>query len=175
MIILHRNKNVWQALHRYGISALWSNAETHNNLLDNKSTYTLSFYLWIQPSFGSSSFFSSLCSAFLFLRNKYKLRAPGWLSQLSIWLLISVQVMISQFMRSSPESGSTLTELSLLEILSLSLSLSLSLCPSPASLSQNKETLKKRKKRKISQYKFKTKKPSYLVNGCIIWTSYFTP
>ena len=30
----------------------------------------------------------------------------GWLSGLSIWLLISAQVMISQFVRSSPASAS---------------------------------------------------------------------
>ena len=35
--------------------------------------------------------------------------APEWLSQLSIWLLILAQVMISWFMSSSPASGSVLT------------------------------------------------------------------
>ena len=34
---------------------------------------------------------------------------PGWLSQLSVWLLTLVQVMISQFMNSSPTLGSALT------------------------------------------------------------------
>ena len=53
---------------------------------------------------------------------------PGWLSQLSIGLLVSAQVMISQFMSSSPTSGSTLIVQSLLGILTLSFSL----CPSPA-------------------------------------------
>ena len=48
---------------------------------------------------------------------------PGWLSQLSILLLISAQVMISRFVSSSPESGSVLTVWSLLGI-SLSLPLS---------------------------------------------------
>ena len=51
--------------------------------------------------------------------------------------LISAQVMISWFVRSSPESGSALTMQSLFGILSLSLSL----CPSPGlsvSLFQNK-------------------------------------
>ena len=38
-----------------------------------------------------------------------RLGAPGWLHLLSIWLLISAQVVISQFMRSSPASGSALT------------------------------------------------------------------
>ena len=44
---------------------------------------------------------------------------PGWLSQLSIWLLISAQAMISWFMSSNPASGSVLTVRSLLGILSL--------------------------------------------------------
>ena len=51
--------------------------------------------------------------------------APGWLSGLSVPLLVSAQVMISQFVGSSPTSGSALTAQSLLEILSLPL------CPSP--------------------------------------------
>ena len=45
-----------------------------------------------------------------------------WLRQFSIRLLISTQVMISQFMGSSPVSGSVLTMQSLLGILSLSCS-----------------------------------------------------
>ena len=53
--------------------------------------------------------------------------------QLSTWLLILAQVMISQFVRSSPAGASVLTAWSLLGILSLSLSLYLAL-----SLSQNK-------------------------------------
>ena len=48
--------------------------------------------------------------------------APGWLNQLSIHLLISAQVMISQFVSSSPKSGFALTVRRLLGILSLSLS-----------------------------------------------------
>ena len=36
------------------------------------------------------------------------LGAPGWLSRLSVQLFVSAQVMISQFVRSSPESGSVL-------------------------------------------------------------------
>ena len=46
--------------------------------------------------------------------------APGWLSGLSVQLLVSAQVMISRFMASSPASGSVLTAQSLLGILSLS-------------------------------------------------------
>ena len=64
---------------------------------------------------------------------------PGWLSRLSIQLLVSAQVMLSQFVRLSPKSGSVLTAQSLLGILSFSLCLSL--CSSPiymCSLSQNK-------------------------------------
>ena len=60
------------------------------------------------------------------------LGAPGWLSGLSIPLLISALVMISRFM--SPMSGSVLTMWGLLGILSHPLSLPL---PS-ALLSQNK-------------------------------------
>ena len=45
---------------------------------------------------------------------------PGWLSQLIVWLLISAQVIISQFRSSSPALGSALAVLSLLGILSLS-------------------------------------------------------
>ena len=60
---------------------------------------------------------------------------PGWLSQLSVWLLTSAQVMILWFMGSSSTSGSVLAGWSLLEILSLLLSLSV--LP-PLILSQNK-------------------------------------
>ena len=44
-------------------------------------------------------------------RNIFKeamIEAPGWLSQLTIQLLIAAQVMISQFVRSSPTKGSTM-------------------------------------------------------------------
>ena len=51
----------------------------------------------------------------------------AWVAQLVKQLLISVQVMISQFVGLRPMSGSVLTACSLLGILSLSLSLSLSL------------------------------------------------
>ena len=50
--------------------------------------------------------------------------ARGWLSRVSIQLLVSAQGMISRFWGLSPMSGSTLTAQSLLGILSLSLSLS---------------------------------------------------
>ena len=62
--------------------------------------------------------------------------APGWLSQLSVQLSISAQVMISRFVGLSPTSGPVLIAPSLLGILSPSLSvpplltLSLSLSPS---------------------------------------------
>ena len=61
-------------------------------------------------------------------------RAPGWISRLSNQLLISVQVMISGFVGSSPTSGSLLT-------VCLGFSLSLSLSAPPVlkfSVSQNK-------------------------------------
>ena len=54
-------------------------------------------------------------------------RAPEWLSRFNVCLLVSAQVIISQFMSLSPSSGSVLIAWSLLGILSLSLSL----CPSP--------------------------------------------
>ena len=74
----------------------------------------------------------------LYLRNRIKIYAgiPGWLSWLNVYLLVSTQVMISQFMGSSPALGSVLAVWSLLGILSfsplsvptlLALSLSLSL------------------------------------------------
>ena len=59
--------------------------------------------------------------------------ALGWLSQLSLHLLISAQVMISWFMGWSSMSGSALTVWSLLRILSLPLPL-----PLPFSLSLSK-------------------------------------
>ena len=52
-------------------------------------------------------------------------RVPGWLSQLSIQLLDWAQVMISEFMRWNPTSGSVLTGQRLLGIPSLPLSLPL--------------------------------------------------
>ena len=64
-----------------------------------------------------------------------KLGAPGWLSWLSVQLLVSAHIMISQFGSSSPTLGFALIARNLLEILSLFLSL----CLSPAcslSLSQ---------------------------------------
>ena len=66
--------------------------------------------------------------------------APGWLSQLSILLLILAQVVISQRVGSNPALDSVLTVQSLLGILSLSPSLSLSLpFPCPLSLSLSKK------------------------------------
>ena len=67
--------------------------------------------------------------------------APAWLSQLSVWHVILVQVMISRFVRLSSVLGSVLTLRSLLGILSPSLSASLS-------LSQNKSVNIKKKERK---------------------------
>ena len=59
---------------------------------------------------------------------KKTLGVPGGLSQLSVRLLVSAQVAISQFVGLSPASGSMLTVWNLLGILSLPFSL----CPSPA-------------------------------------------
>ena len=66
---------------------------------------------------------------------------PGCLSQLSVRLLIWVQVMISQFVGSSPVLGCELTVRSLLGVLCLSLSLPI---PHFLSLSRNKLTKKKK-------------------------------
>ena len=66
------------------------------------------------------------CLKKIFLSLKSRIYgAPGWFRRLSVRLLISAQVMISQFMRSSPASGSALTVWSLLGILSPSLSFTL--------------------------------------------------
>ena len=81
--------------------------------------------------------------------------APGWLSQLSVLLLVSAQVMISQFMSSRPVLGSVLTARSPLGILSLPLSLPLPYSGSLSlSLRINKyiKTLKKNNKRKTQRY-----------------------
>ena len=49
---------------------------------------------------------------------RFAIGAPGWLSQLNVQLFISAQVVISQFMSSSPASGFTLKVQGLLGILS---------------------------------------------------------
>ena len=56
------------------------------------------------------------------IKKHAKIGVPGWLSQLSLQLLISAQVRISQFMGSSPALGSALMAWGLLGILFLSLS-----------------------------------------------------
>ena len=75
---------------------------------------------------------------------------PGWLSQLSIQLLILVQVTVAQFVGPSPTPGSALTVLSLLRILSAP--------PTHAcarALSLSKLNLKKKIKNKILLRKIK--------------------
>ena len=64
-------------------------------------------------------------------------RWGAWLAQ-SVERPTSGQVMISQFVGSSPTSGSILTEKGLLWILCLSVSLSLSLSASPSPSKPNK-------------------------------------
>ena len=85
----------------------------------------------------------------VFLCKRQMLGASGWLSRLSIRLLMSAQVMISWFVGSSPAWGTALTAWSLLGILSLPLSLSLSAPPLlklSLSFSLKMNTLKKLKK-----------------------------
>ena len=55
-------------------------------------------------------------------------RVPKWLRHLSVWLLISAQVMISQFMGPSPTSGELCSD----SLEPTSASVSFLLCPSPA-------------------------------------------
>ena len=75
---------------------------------------------------------------------------PGWLSWLSVRLLILAQVMISRFVSLSPRLGSALTVWNLLGILSLSLSLSLPLpCSLMLSPSLSLQINKLRKTRKV--------------------------
>ena len=81
-------------------------------------------------------------------REKQLRGALGWLSRLSLWLLILAQVMISQFVGSSPTSGSSLTVWSLLGILSLSLPYS---CSLSLSLSLKINKLKKQKQHEIAE------------------------
>ena len=90
---------------------------------------------------------------------KYILGAPGWLSLLSIQLLISAQAMISRFTGSKPVLGSVLPAQSW----DLGFSLSLSLRPYPAcALSLSKiNKLKKKKIRFILQSCTHTKSISY--------------
>ena len=83
---------------------------------------------------------------------------PGWLSRLSVWLLVLARVMISWFLGLSLTLGSVLLVRSLLRILSLCLclclclSLSLSLSPLPCSLSHSL-SLSLSPKNKISKLK----------------------
>ena len=72
-------------------------------------------------------------------------RAPGWLSQVSVPLLISAQVTVFRFVRSSPTSGSALTAQSLPGILSLSLPL-----PRLLSVSDRRQTDRQTGRRQAS-------------------------
>ena len=74
----------------------------------------------------SSTLVNSLILNNCFIKQKWKMRAAGWLSRLSVRLLISAQVMISRFVASSPVLGSVLSVEPAWD------SLSLSLCPSLA-------------------------------------------
>ena len=106
---------------------------------------------------------------------KKKTGVPGWLSQLSVRLLILAQVMISRFVGWSPVSVSVLTAQSLLGSLSLSLSL---WAPRPAhslhlSLKINK--LKKIIFKKINKINdnWKKQKGKIITLTCISVPDYF--
>ena len=73
---------------------------------------------------------------------------PGWLSQLRAGLLVWAQVMISQFMRSSPMWGSALAAQSLLGILSLPLSVPPAYTCALFSLSLSLSQINSKKKKK---------------------------
>ena len=70
---------------------------------------------------------STVNSAYIYLEafvgEEWRAGVPGWLSPLSVRLLVSAQVMISWLVGSSPTSGSVLAEKGLFGILSL--------CPPP--------------------------------------------
>ena len=63
------------------------------------------------------------------ITNMPQIGAPGWLSRLGVQLLMSAQVVISQFVGSSPMSGSVLTAQSMEPASDV---MSLPLFPSPA-------------------------------------------
>ena len=65
------------------------------------------------------------------IKNLLSHGAPGWLSWLSVWLLIWAQVMISGVVRWSPAAGYTLSRESTWDSLSLSLCLLTSSSASP--------------------------------------------
>ena len=102
---------------------LWGRGSSPNNDNTDNDVYTLNFPISRVLNVGVG--------------------VPGRLSQLSIRLLISAQVMIPQFMRWSCTAGSALMVWSLLGILSLSLS---TLHPLMSSLKINKQTFFLKKK-----------------------------
>ena len=118
----------WESLSLHPQS--WGGKKNHNSLELSYTVRSLTLHRQAIWQLLILSFFSSLTCT-----KECKLRAPGWLSGLSVPLLISVQVMNSWFMSSSTASGSILTARSQLGILSPSL------CSPPLlvhSLSQNK-------------------------------------
>ena len=119
------------------------------------SNHTLSFYFFFFLSlllllflFGSTHTRTQACEGkdlvCLSPDTKIVPRVPGWLSWLSLWLLILAQVMISQSWE-SPALGSVLG----MEPAWDSLFLSLCFCPSPAHMHALLLSLKKKRKEKF--------------------------
>ena len=158
MIVHHLYPRLWETMyfghHKTPITGQMSNISGCSNihlittpLHTNNALVNARFCLkQVTSYFKYPSILSQWLHLYMDIRMKvsFKLRiigVPGWCSQLSIWLLISAQVMISQFVSSSPTSGSALMVWRLLGILSLllcvphplvhvrALSLSLSLSP----------------------------------------------
>ena len=93
--------------------------------IDQSKIYTIPYrYSHLQTYFIFAQFYSQCFVVFnvlVVVVLKICLGVPGGLSQLSVWLLTSAQVMISRFIGLSPALGSALTVWSLLGILSSSL------------------------------------------------------
>ena len=119
--------------------------ESHHRISSREGTLAFDWH-FVYSCYSNKYLFFFFVFLFKFQLVNSVIGAPGWLSWLSVQLLISAQVMISWFLRSSPMLSFVLTAWSLFGILSLSpfisvppsLSLSLSL-----SLSDTINKLKK--------------------------------
>ena len=86
-------------------------------------SYIVGAYVCTQKLLEKGEKRSNICEDIFSAIKKKTVGTPGWLSRLSVRLLVFAQVMASQFVSLSPALGSILTAQSLLGILSLSLSL----------------------------------------------------